>query len=275
MNAEEYLRAGEIEKALAELQEQTRAQPAKAELRVFLFQLLSVMGQWERAMTQLNVAADLDADALLLAHTYRPALNAEAYRAEVFAGRRSPLFLGEPPAWAGLLCQALPLLAKGEHEAAARLRDAAFEAAGAVGGTIDDAPFEWIADADPRLGPMLEALIDGKYYWVPLERVRELRIEKPANLRDAVWALVTFVWANGGEATGMIPSRYPGSEAATDSALRLARKTEWTDAGSGFFLGRGQRMLATDQGEYPLFETRRVVLASAAAAPPSEGGSHG
>ena len=32
-----------------------------AALRIFLFQLLAVQGQWERSLNQLNVAAELDA----------------------------------------------------------------------------------------------------------------------------------------------------------------------------------------------------------------------
>ena len=46
-------------------------------LRVFLFQLLCVLGQWERALTQLNVAAELDAQALAMAQMYREALQCE------------------------------------------------------------------------------------------------------------------------------------------------------------------------------------------------------
>ena len=44
MTAEQYLRNAQLDDALKALQDQVRAQPAKAELRVFLFQLLAVMG---------------------------------------------------------------------------------------------------------------------------------------------------------------------------------------------------------------------------------------
>ena len=61
MTAEQYLRNAQLDDALKALQDQVRAQPAKAELRVFLFQLLAVMGQWSRAQNQLKVAGELDA----------------------------------------------------------------------------------------------------------------------------------------------------------------------------------------------------------------------
>ncbi|PIE66996.1 MAG: virulence protein SciE type [Deltaproteobacteria bacterium] len=258
MKAEEHLQAGNLKEALAALTDEIRSNPSKAELRIFMFQLLSVMGQWERAMTQLNVAAEMDAENLMMATVYRAALNCEALRADVFQGKRTPMIFGEPLEWVGWLTQIPGLLAAGKTDAAAELRDRAFEAAPAIAGKIDDAPFEWLADADTRLGPLLEAIVDGKYYWIPFERIQELRIEKPANLRDVIWTPAAFTWSNAGQAAGLIPSRYIGSENASDNALRLGRKTDWQDAGSDFFLGLGQRMLATDQGEFPLFEVREI-----------------
>ena len=56
--AEQSLKDGDPAAALAQLQEQVRANPADPKLRVFLFQLLCVLGQWDRALNQLNVAAE-------------------------------------------------------------------------------------------------------------------------------------------------------------------------------------------------------------------------
>jgi len=260
MRAEEHLQAGDLERALTVLQEEIRENPSKVELRVFLFQLLSVMGQWDRAITQLNVAAEMSPDTMLMAQVYRTALNGEVFRTDVFNGNRSPLIFGKPLAWMGWLTQVPGLLAEGKIEAAADLRDQAFDAAPETSGLIDGHEFSWIADADSRLGPMFEAMINGKYYWVPFERIREIRIEKPTHLRDVVWATATFTWANKGEAVGLIPSRYPGSENAEDNSIRMGRKTDWNDIGHDFFLGAGQRMLASDQGEFSLLETRQVIL---------------
>ena len=58
-----------------------RARPADAKLRVFLFQLLCVLGQWDRALNQLNVAADLDPAALAMAQMYGDAVRCEPLRA--------------------------------------------------------------------------------------------------------------------------------------------------------------------------------------------------
>lgn len=158
------------------------------------------------------------------------------------------------------MIQAVGLLAQGHAGEASRLRAAALEAAPASPGTLNGTPFEWLADADPRLGPMLEVLLNGSYYWVPVQRVREIRIEAPSDIRDLVWLPAQFVWANGGEAVGFIPTRYPGSESSADDAIRLARKTDWTGSEADGALGLGQRVLATDQADVPLLELRSVTF---------------
>jgi len=260
MQAQAYLQSGDPQKALSTLTEQVRKNPAKVELRVFLFQLLSILGQWERALTQLNVAAEMDSDAWLMAQVYRPALNCEVLRSNVFQGKRTPLCFGEPLAWMAWLMQLPGLIAAGQSRAASDLRDQAFDAASSISGQINGQSFSWIADSDERLGPTFEAIINGKYYWIPFERIREIRIEKPVNLRDVIWVTATFTWINHGHSVGLIPSRYPGSEEDKDSALQMSRKTVWRDVGNNFFVGMGQRMLATNQGEYPLLEIRELVF---------------
>lgn len=256
----EPLRRGDPAAALEALTAVVRREPADAKHRVFLFQLLAVLGQWERALTQLNVAGELDAGTLGMVQVYREALASEALRTEVFAGRRAPLIFGEPEPWIAWLLEALRLGAAGELGQSQTLRAQAFDEAPATSGEIDGQPFEWIADADSRVGPMLEIIVNGRYYWVPFHRVAEIRLEKPVDLRDIVWLPAELKWTNGGDAVGLIPARYPGSEAAADPLLKLARKTEWTDAGADLFVGSGQRMLATDAGEYPLMEVERIVL---------------
>lgn len=274
MSAEQALRDGNLDQALAELQQEIRRQPAEAKLRVFLFQLLAVQGQWERALTQLNVAGELDAAATLMVQAYREAVQCEALRSEVFAGKRTPLVFGEPSEWLALLLEALNLSAQGQHDRAQLLRDQAFEAAPASAGTIrcgaaitaeaGDAdsgePFAWLADADTRLGPVLEALLNGRYYWIPLERIRQIDIEPPTDLRDMVWLPAHFEWTNGGDALGMIPTRYPGSEGDPNPRIRLARQTDWREPAPGVYLGAGQRLLATDGGEYALLDVRRITF---------------
>lgn len=269
MGAEEALRQGELEESLHLLQEQVRREPANARYRIFLFQLLAVMGRWGRALTQLEVAGELDAGTLAMVQTYREALRCEVLRANVFSGKRSPLIFGRPEEWLALLLEAQRLLALGEGERSASLRELALEAAPPTSGRIDDSPFAWIMDGDNRLGPVLETIVNGHYYWIPFQRIRRLALDKPQDLRDLVWMPAHFTWVNGGESAGLIPTRYPGSEASADPALRMSRRTEWLNGPDGAFLGQGQRMFFTDAGEYPLMNLRSIVFDVAADADPT------
>ena len=260
MQAEQSLREGRVQDALAELQAQVRKEPANAKYRIFLFQLLAVLGQWERALNQLNVLGEMDASSLPMVQTCREAIRCELVRVDVFAGRRSPLVFGDPAPWVALVLEALRLAAEGHPSEAQTVRDQAFEAAPATAGMLDGQPFAWLADADPRLGPVLEAVINGRYYWIPFQRIRTIVLEQPADLRDYVWMPARLTWANGGETVSLIPARYPGSEVDADPLVQLGRKTEWLESEAGVYLGLGQRMLATDQGEYPLLDIRRIDL---------------
>ncbi|MBE0618101.1 MAG: virulence protein SciE type [Proteobacteria bacterium] len=260
MIAEQSLREALLNESLAQLQQQVRTDPANAKLRVFLFQLLAVLGRWDRAHTQLNVAAELDPGALAMAQMYREAIRCEVLRGEIFRGLRSPLVFGEPEQWLALLMEALRLTAADRHREARALRDQAFDAAPASSGSIDGQPFAWIADADTRIGPVLEAVVNGRYYWIPFHRIREIRLEEPADLRDVVWSPARFAWANGGESVGLIPTRYPETESQEDDLLRLARKTQWLEPAPELYMGLGQRMLATDAGEHAILDVREILL---------------
>ncbi len=260
MDALEHVRSGQVSEALDALQDQVRAEPSEARHRVFLFQLLSVLGQWDRALTQLNVAGEMDAGNLGMVQVYRQALASEALRAEVFAGNRTPLIFGDPEQWIALLLEALKLYAAGEFEKSEELRAEALEAAPTTAGRLNGREFEWIADADTRIGPMLEAIINGRYFWVPFNHIAEMRVEEPEDLRDLVWLPAQFKWMNGGEAVALIPVRYPGSESSEDPQIQLGRRTEWDRQGEDLYKGLGQRILVTDQDEISLLEIRNIAL---------------
>jgi len=260
MDPRQLILDGKLKEALAALQDTVRKDAANSKHRVFLFQLLCVMGEWKRALNQLNVAGELDPATLPMVQTYREAIQCEALRGEIFRAAHAPLIFGQPPAWLALLVEALRLDAAGDLEGAAAMRAQAFEDAPASAGSIDGQRFSWLADADARLGPVLEAVVNGRYFWVPMQRIRRIAFDAPSDLRDVVWTPASFTWTNGAETVGLVPTRYAGTLAHGDDALLLARRTEWSDDGHGL----GQRMLVTDAGEYPLMDVRVIEFDAAA-----------
>ena len=262
--AEQAQRSGDALLSLKLLTEQVRAHPQDAKLRVFMFQLLCVLGQWERALNQLKVAGELDAATLPMVQTYREAIACETLRMRVFAGHKVPMLFGEPETWTALLIESLLRRGRGDLDASRQLREQALEQAPATPGQIDGQAFEWIADADARLGPVIEAVINGRYYWLPFSRLSQIDIDPPQDLRDAVWMPAHFQFTNGGEVVGLIPTRYPDTALAAGDALALARRTEWLEAEPGFVTGLGQRLFTTDVADHPLMDVRCVVLGATA-----------
>src|SRR6185312_8854962 len=104
-----------------ELRKMIQKHPQRADLRIFLFQIYCIQGEWIKAATQLDVLLELDPSTKPMVETYREALRVDA---------------------------------EGRPDAAAELRAKALEAAPATSGKLDDAPFAWLADADSRLGPV-------------------------------------------------------------------------------------------------------------------------
>ena len=224
-----------------------------------LFQLAAVCGNWQRAKTQLDAMATLDAECGPLVQTYGQLVDAEAVRARVFTGSEKPVALGPPVAWLAMMAEALALDGAGQVESARTLRDAALAAAPDCPGTLDGTPFAWLMDADPRFGPVLEVVVEGQYRWLPLDAIQSLRAEAPKAMRDVVWRPVSLQLAGGHDLLAYVPGRYPDSEQHADDALRLGRETRWIDR-QGMQFGLGQRMFASDQGDHPFFDLRKLRL---------------
>lgn len=258
--AAEALRAGDPSRALALVMEEVRAAPAALGPRLALFRIACIEGQWDRARRALEAIALLDPEAAMFARVYTALIAAETERDSVLAGRTPPVTLGEPLAFVAHLVQALRHEAEGRGEAAAILQRAALEAAEAVPGALDGADFAWLMDADARFGPCLELVVHGRYRWLPLQRLRELRADGPRDLEDVVWLPVTLTLASGEELAVHLPGRYPATERAAEPLLRLGRATEFDAAGRGL----GSRLLASDQGDHPLVSIRRIRFGAAA-----------
>jgi type VI secretion system protein ImpE len=200
-----------------------------------------------------------------MAQMYGEAVRCEAIRTDVFSGKKVPMVFGEPEQWLALLIESLLVAGRGEMAKANELRARAFEEANTSSGEINGQPFEWIADADSRLGPVLEAVINGRYYWVPFERLSGVTVEEPEDLRDMVWMPAQLQFENGGESVALIPTRYPGSEASDDGLIALSRKTVWQEVAPDAHHGLGQRIIATDAVDVPLLELRTLVVHARAA----------
>lgn len=272
-----------LEARLARIEARVRAQPTTATHRWALFQVLCAMGQWARAIQQLQVYAQLSPDEAQAAQAYRDLIRAERWRAKVVAGRERPGFVFEPPLWVEGLIEALRLSANGQVDDADRARERALDQAPLVNARTSRFLFDWVADSDSRLGPVCEIVTAGHYRWLPFSDIAAWQIAVPTKLIDLVWAPCALTLVDGTAVRGFMPARYPGSEGAGSEAggcgeagagdgepddgcdaLRLGRRTRWQEVGRTGVIALGQKTWTTSAGEFGLFELDACELGSGA-----------
>ena len=236
MTAEELLRAGRLDEAIASLGAELRLKPADAQRRTFLFELLCFAGAHERAQKQLEVVAGASKEARLGALLYLAALNAEQTRQEMFTQQTFPL--GGPP-----------------------VRP--------VAGTLNGRPFQALEDADPRIGPRLEVFAAGRYLWLPFAHIASVRIAPPKRLRDLLWIPAVVKPAPEMQTLELgevlLPAIAPLSWQHPDPAVRLGRVTEWVADDDGRAIPVGQKLLLVDGEEVSLLEVRELDFAASPA----------
>lgn len=261
----DWAHARPLSEALARSEATVRAEPQKASARWLLFELLCILGQWERALKQLQTWAELSKDNDSAAHVMRGLIRGEHQRIEVLAGRADPATVTvdsmQAPSWISGLSEALKLgSASGPGaveslEASDLAREAALAQAPDTPGRCGPQTFAWITDSDSRLGPVCEVFLIGAYRWLALADLASVTKAAPAGLLDLVWAQVDLVLRDGTALKGYMPVRYPVHVGDRD-ALLMARETVWTDVGRTGVTARGQKMWTTDSGDIALLDVR-------------------
>jgi type VI secretion system protein ImpE len=239
MTARELFQAGKLNEAVQALNAELRNDPTDVRRRTFLFELLCVAGEYDRAEKQLAILAEGNRQADMGALLYRAALHAERVRHETFQKKDFP---------AGAAQQTVP-------------------------GTLNGEPFETLVDGDPRIGPRLEVYAAGSYLWIPFQHVESIEIPPPKRLRDTLWtpALVrtgpAFKATELGEV--LLPVLCPSSFLHADDNVRLGRATVWEET-DGEVAPVGQKMLLMDDEEIPFLEVRKIEFTPAPSPGPEE-----
>jgi type VI secretion system protein ImpE len=235
MQARQLFQAGKLDEAIEALGAEVRDNPADAQRRAFLFELLCFAGNYDRAEKQLAVLGRGNRNAEMGALLYHAALHADRLRQEMFTKKSFPL-----------------------------------STARVVGGTLNGKPFDSITDADPRIGARLELFAAGQYTWLAFEHIASIQMQPPKLLRDLLWtpALVrtaeSFKELELGEV--LLPVIAPLTWQHDDGAVRLGRQTEWVGLEDGEEVPMGQKLLLVDGEEIPILEIRELEIATAPAA---------
>ncbi|WGY71544.1 ImpE/SciE family protein [Burkholderia cepacia] len=246
---------------ITRIEARIRSQPTTAPHRWALFQLLCIVGEWSRAIQQLQVWARLEPGQARTAQMYRDLIRAERWRAKVVEGQERPGAVLASPPWIDALVDAIRHAADQQDEQADTIRDAAFQAAPDVPLVAPPGHASWIVDSDVRFSAVCEFITAGHYRWVPFADLAAWRVSQPAQPIDLVWAPCTLTLVDGSLIHGFMPARYPGSETGSD-AVRLGRETVWRDIGRTGAVALGRKTWATNLGDFSLFELAHVEFGS-------------
>jgi len=252
VRSDELIKAGHLAEAVTALNQEVKDNPEDVRLRTMLFELLCVIGQWERAERALAAMAAQSVEIAEGVVVYQKLLQAEAKRRQCLQGAALPK---QPVSGAALdpwLAALKQLAAGGPQAAAARFAEAE-TGRRCPTGRRHDADFADLRDADDRFAAVLEVLLGEDYLWLPLAALRTLRVYPPRFLRDVIFAPAMVDWGTGVQPV-FLPVRYPDSEHDTRSEVQLARRTTTVQGIEAPVLGLGQRVFLMDDRQIPLLE---------------------
>jgi type VI secretion system protein ImpE len=264
VNARECYDAGRLNDALAASLAEVKSAPADLGRRGFLCELACFAGDLERADRQLDLLGDQDPQAALGVSLFRQLIRAEQARQQFYTEGRLPEFVAEATPVIKMHLEASILLRDGKPGEAAKLLAEAEGQRPKAGGACDGRPFTDFRDLDDLVAPVFEVLTsNGKYYWIPVERVESVEFRPPQRPRDLIWRRVHMVVRDGPDGEVYLPTLYAGTHAAAEDGLRLGRATDWTGGNGAPVRGMGQRTYLVGDEARTILELKELTFGGA------------
>jgi type VI secretion system protein ImpE len=272
--ADELFKAGQLKAAIDAQTAAVKEKPGDQNRRLFLFELLGFAGELDRAKKQLDLVQCEDPEIEASRSNYLRLLESEAARRKAFQlGVRPKLLGGATAEHLELRLTALDQLREGKAADAKATLEKAAAASPVFTGTINGQPFTDLRDCDDVLGPVLEVMTQGNYFWIPLEYVKALAIPAPRFPRDVLWVPARLDTKKTEGAEVFIPNLYAGTVGEADEELKLGRVTDWKQAPDGPVQGVGARLFLAGEDTKSLLEIRDLMIEQppAAAGAPESG----
>ncbi len=254
MEALELFREGRLNEAIEACNREVQRHPDKPDHRDLLSQLLCYAGEYERADKHLDVLGTQFADREPVIALVRHLIRAATARQQFYEEGRLPELFTEPSEDLRRHLEASIAIRRGEPREAARLLAQAEEARGPIRGRCNGTAFQDLRDADDVTSSFFEAFTTtGKYYWVPFERIRRVRLHPTESPLDVLWRRCQIDIRGGGAGGIMyLPELYVDSFRSEDELIRVGRGTEWLGSDGEPVRGIGHRILAVDDEARPL-----------------------
>jgi type VI secretion system protein ImpE len=253
VEALQLFRASRLREAIEVCVREVKKQPSKPDHRDLLSQLLCFTGDWERADKHLETLALQCPDRAAAIALIRQLIRAAEARQQCFTTGRLPEFVAQPPLYLQHYLQASICLREGQVAEAAELLARAEQARPPAAGRCGGVPFQDLRDADDLTAGFLEAFTtNGKYYWLPFERVRRIILHPPETPLDVLWRRCQIAVAEGPNGIVYLPQLYVDSPQAEDESVQVGRSTEWRGAEGEPVRGVGHRLLWINEELRPL-----------------------
>jgi type VI secretion system protein ImpE len=260
MDPRDLIKAGRLAEARKLLTEQVRSLPGDPGKRTLLFQVLAFSGEWSKAGQHLETIVAQDPKKETGVRVYQNLLGAERERQEVLELKKRPSFLPGTPPYAEVHLAALQKLLGQKTEEAETLFDQIEAERPELRGTANGEAFTGFGDTDAFLAPFLEAMVHGRYVWIPFESIQELALSPAKTLFDLIWVEGHVTTWEGLALNCHFPVLYAGSSSHEDERIRLGRMTDWIPLGAGFSRGVGQHVYQVGDGEKAILEIREVLF---------------
>ncbi len=260
MDPKELIRAGKLTDARQQLINSVKRYPGDSGLRVLLFQVLSLLGDWEKAQRHIDIIAAQDVKAEAGIMPYKNLLQGERVRQEVYHLERRPEFLPKAPAYAERYFLGLEQLKNNEFESAEEIFELLEGDRPSPAGRLNDRSFVDIRETDSFLSYFLEAFVHERYVWIPFESIREMILPTPESLFDLIWIPAQITAWSGLTLNCFLPVVYPESPFHEDDRIKMGRMTDWRPLGGPFYKGLGQHVFQIGDEDVPLLEIRELML---------------
>lgn len=265
MNAKEYLEAGRLKEAIAAMNDEVKRHPTDTSRRGFLCELLCFAGELERADMQLDAMGQQEPQSMMGIALFRHLIRAEQARQQFYKDGRVPEFIAEPSAVLKLHLEASIRIREGKGAEAAELLAQAEAQRTRVSGTCNGQPFDDLRDLDDLTACFFEVLTsNGKYYWIPMERVQMVDFRAPVRPRDLLWRRAHMTVSDGPDGEVYLPTIYAGSHTDADDRVRLGRVTDWKRDGGAPVRGIGQRTFLLGDHDQTILQMKELSFPAAA-----------
>lgn len=259
--AKELLEEGKLNEAIQAMNDEVKRNPTDIQRRSLLAEILCVSGRLDRADAQLEVILQQDSKAALGVALMRQMIRADTARRDFYSAGRLPEFVDVPPPYVQKYIQASIHAREKRLGEAKQLLDQAEAERPRVKGSCNGRPFDDLRDLDDVTAAVFEVLTStGKYYWIPVERVRSIEFRKPERVRDLIWRRAAMSVESGPDGEVFLPATYFPSNGEVDEKALLGRVTEWRGGDAEPMRGVGQVSFLVGDESVPIMQMQAVTF---------------